>query len=324
MKSKLRHFIWLFLPALVVWASMAEIIVEPARTEGPVAVERNGCPDWGGRRLRSTNSVLTVQYSVGVGRVSNDGEKGQITLTEKIITRNIYTPDVLALTFFPKPPVTELIRDPSRPQRLIADPGEKGGYTSESIRQIRAPETFVDIVVLSEWEYEIRFYHPEQSLGKQKGFYTFTGEPYSVTQVRNPNPPHTDTLEITTSKDGITKKSEYKYDEESDMWTFFVNDVETVRKLSAVNPSNPCERTETRFDLKEGSWFKTVKIFKGFPWGQDIIKKIEDPDGEALTTTYKYFDDPNGPHYSFLKTTIHPDGTVERHNRHPDPFKNAP
>src|SRR5262245_30115745 len=182
MKSNVRHFIWLLLPALVVWASV-DIIVVPARTAERVAVERGGCPDWGGRRLRSTNSVLTVQYTVGVGRVSKDGEKGQITLTEKIITRNIYTPDVLALTFFPKPPLTELIRDPSRPQRVIVDPGEKGGYMSQSIRQIRAPETFVDIVVLSEWEYEIRFYHPDQAMGKLKGFYTFTGEPYSVTQV---------------------------------------------------------------------------------------------------------------------------------------------
>ncbi|WP_410960771.1 hypothetical protein, partial [Salmonella sp. SAL4360] len=88
---------------------------------------------------------------------------GHISLTEKVITRNSYTPDVLALSFFPKAPETEMIRDPSRPQRVIADPGEKGGYTSQSIKQIRAPETFVDIVVVSEWEYEIRFYHPGQA-----------------------------------------------------------------------------------------------------------------------------------------------------------------
>jgi hypothetical protein len=38
-------------------------------------------------------------------------------------------------------------------------------------------------------------------------------------------------------------------------------------------------------------------------------------------STYKYFEDPNGPRYTFLKTTIHPDGRIEKHNRHPDPFK---
>jgi hypothetical protein len=88
--------------------------------------------------------------------------------------------------------------------------------------------------------------------------------------------------------------------------------------------TNPCERIETRFDLQKGSWVKTIKIFKAFPWGQDIIQKIDDADGEARITKYKYFDDPNGPHYTFLKTTIHPDGTIERHNRHPDPFNKSP
>ena len=286
--------------------------------------DRGGGPAWGGRRLRSTNSsALTVQYTVGVGRIAKNGDTGHISLREKVITRNSYTPDVLALSFFPKAPETEMIRDPSRPQRVIADPGEKGGYTSQSIKQIRAPETFVDIVVVSEWEYEIRFYHPEQTRAKRSGFYTFAGEPYSVTRVKNPSPPYTDAIEITnTNTDkGTSQKAEWMYDRQSDTWLYFLDGEETSRKQSQIDPNNPCERVETRFDLEQGRWLKSIKIWKAFPWGQDIIKKVEDPDGEARTTTYKYFDDPDGPHYTFLKTTIHPDGTVERHNRHPDPFK---
>ena len=322
MKTKTHRFYIQLLFTLIVGLLMGCIMDVPVGTAERSAIERGGCPDWGGRRFRSTNSTFpAIQYSVGVGLISDNGEKGQITLVEKVITRDVYTPDVLALTFFPRPP-TELIHDPARPQRLIVEPGEKGGYTSQSIRQIRTLDTFVDIVVLSEWNYEIRFYRLDQVMGKRKGFYTLAGEPFTSTRVRNPNPPHTDSLEITITRDGTTNKSVYKYDEGSDTWTFFRDGVETVRKLSQVNPSNPCERTETRFDLKQGKWFKTIKIFKGFPWAQDIIKQIEDPDGEARTTTYKYFEDPKGPHYTFLKTIIHPDGTIERHNRHPDPLKN--
>lgn len=287
--------------------------------------EKVGCNDWGGRRLRSTNSrVGTVQHYVGLGRVSARGNTGRISIGENVITRNTYTPDVLALSVSTVTNDIELIRDPSRPQRVIADPGEKGGYTSQSMRQIRAPETFVDIVVFNEWEYEIRFYRLDQVGPKRNGFYTVSGEPFSVTNVRNPNPPNTNSLEITFTKDGNVKKGLYKYDEESDTWLFFMNGVETSRKLSEVKANNPCERIETLFDLEDGRWLKTVKIYKGFPWGQELVKKIEDPDGQARTTTYKYFDDPKGPHYTFLKTTIHPDGTVERHNRHPDPFENWP
>ena len=324
----------LLLPTLVIGALITCIIVFAApgassasnhsRASRAKFFERGGCPVWDGRRLRSTNSgVLTVQFTLGLGRISADGETGHISLREGVITTNSYTPDVLALSFFPKGQ-TELIRDPGRPQRVIADPGEKGGYTSQSIKQVKGPETFMDIVVLNEWEYEIRFYHPDQVSSKRNGFYRMAGEPFSVTLVRNPNPPKTDAIEITTTKDGIAKKREWKYDEVSDTWLFFLDGVETVRKLSEISATDPCERIETRFDLKEGSWVKTIKIFKAFPWGQEIVQKIDDADGKAKITRYKYFDDPNGPHYTFLKTTIHPDGSIERHNRHPDPFKKSP
>jgi hypothetical protein len=337
MKTKRRRYICIpLLTFVIVGALSARSIVVPAPTAGlstrdnsgaaPVtSPERGGCPDWGGRRLRSTNShVLTVQYSIGLGRVSDNGKTGQISLAEGVITANSYTPDVLTLSVSEKGNNFELVRDPSRPQRVIADPGEKGGFTSQSIKQIRAPQTFVDIVVLTEWEYEIRFYYPEQVGAKRKGFYTVSGEPFSVSRIRNPNPPTTDSLEITVTKDGITKKSEYKYDERSDTWLFFDDGMDTGRKLSEINPNNPCERIETRFDLEEGRWLKTIKIYKAFAWGQEVIKKIEDPDGEARTTTYKYWDNPQGPHYTFLKTTIHPEGRIERHNRGPDPFEHLP
>ena len=322
MMSNRRHrLIYIVLLAsLLIGTSAASRTVAPTATS-----EKGGCPVWGGRRLRSTNSsVMTVQFTVGLGEVSDSGKTGRISLAERVITANSYTPDILALSVSTVGNDIELIRDPARPQRVIADPGEKGGYTSQSIKQIKVPQTFVDIVVLSEWEYEIRFYYPQQVGPKRKGSYTVSGEPFSVSRIRNPNPPNTDSLEISYSKDGTTKTTVYKYDERSDSWTFFDDGVETGRKLSEINPNDPCERIETRFELEQGRWLKTIKIYKGFPWGQNIIKQVEDPDGEARTTIYKYWDDPNGPHYTFLKTTIHPDGQIERHNRGPDPFQHLP
>lgn len=271
---------------------------------------------WGGRRLRSTNSrAMTVQYKLGLGTIWKNGDSDRISLLEKVLTPNSYTPDVLGFPVSTKDNTIEFIRDPSRPKRVIADPGEKGGYTSQSIKQIKVPEALVDIVVLSEWEYQIRFYPLSQVGPKQGGFYTFTGDPKSVAHIRNPNPPQTNAIEITTTNDGNVEKVEWKYDEASDTWTYFENGVETSRKLAEINPNDPCERIETRYDLEEGRWSKTIKVFRAFPWGQEIVKKIEDPDGKARTTTYKFFDDPNGPNYTWLKTTIHPDGRVEKHNR---------
>ena len=328
MKTNSQRFICTqFLLTLVIAALMVGAIIlatsAGATSDFPATSaqisDRGGCRAWGGRRLRSTNAgVMPVQYSVGLGRVSADGQTGRISLAEDIITANSYTPDVLALSFFPKGP-TELVRDPSRPQRVIADPGEKGGYTSQSIKQVKGPDGFMDIVVLNEWEYEIRFYHLDQVRPKRNGFYRVVGEPYSVTSIRNPNPPKIDSIEITTTKNGRAEKSEWRYEEASDTWYFFLDGVESTRKLSQVSATDPCERIETRFDLEGGSWVKTIKTFRGFPWGQEIVQKIEDADGQARVTKYKYFDDPNSPHYTFLKTTIHPDGTIERHNRRPWP-----
>jgi len=176
-------------------------------------------------------------------------------------------------------------------------------------------------VVLNQWEYEIRFYKPDQIGPKQDNFYTVFGEPYSVAHIRNPNPPNTNALEITTTTNGEVEKVEWKYEEATDTWTYYVNGVETSIKSAKVNPNNPCERIETRLDLEDGRWSKTIKIFKAFPWGQEIVKQIEDPDGKARTTIYKFWEDPNGPHYGFDKTIIHPDGRVERLNRHPDPLR---
>jgi hypothetical protein len=213
----------------------------------------------------------------------------------------------------------ELIPDDSRPSRKISDGTPHGGYMTRPLRQVKVPETLLDIVVISQWEYELRFYRPGQVGAKREKLYELVGKPYAVYRFRNPNPPSENRLEITKVKDGTEDKGEYFYEAELDSWSLTKNGHEVVRKTSKVNPHNPCERIETRFETEDSKVLKTVKIYKGFPWGQDIVKKIEDPEGEAKTTTYQYFEDPNGPHYSFLKTTIHPDGEVERHNRQPDP-----
>jgi hypothetical protein len=41
-------------------------------------------------------------------------------------------------------------------------------------------------------------------------------------------------------------------------------------------------------------------------------------------TTFTYFEDKKGPHYSFLKSITHPDGTVELQNKQPDATINPP
>ena len=296
---------------------VAKTVVKPIAAPAPAEDDlpaKGGCSEWGGKLLKSTNAnIRNVNYYVSLGRVSDTGERDEISLGESRITPDIYTPDVLGLPLVPIRKEVELIRDTTRPERTIQ------GYTAKPMRQIKAPEALVDIVVKDEWEYEVRFFRPDRIGPKEDGIYTTLGEPFSLVHIRNPNPPNINKLEITESKEGKTKKSEYNYDAITDTWLLLVDGVERTRKLSLVNPNKPCERIETRFDTEEGKVLKTVKTYKAFPWGQEVVKKIEDPDGQPRTTIYKYFDDINGPHYTFLKTTIYPNGKVEQHNTQPDP-----
>jgi len=298
-------------------APVAKAVAKPIAATAPSEDDlpaKGGCQEWGGRLLKSTNAnIRNVNYYVSLGRVSDSGEHDEISLGESRITPDIYTPDVLGLPIAPIRKEVELIRDTTRPERVIQ------GYTAKPMRQIKVPEALVDIVVKDEWEYEVRFFGPDRIGPKQAGIYTTLGEPFSVVRIRNPEPPNINKVEITESKEGKTKKSEYNYDATTDTWLLLVNGAERSRKLSVVNPKNPCERIETRFDSEEGKILKTVKIYKAFPWGQEVVKKVEDPDGKPKTTIYKYFDDINGPHYTFLKTTILPNGQVEQHNTQPDP-----
>lgn len=293
----------------------------------PGSVVQSGCAVTGGKQLKSTNgSIANVIHYIGLGRLA-DGRVGEISLREIKITADSYTPDVLGFSMPSGRNGAELIRDASRPSRKISDGTPHGGYMKQPLRQVKVPETFLDIIVISQWEYELRFYRPDQVGAKRGDLYELFGEPYVVYRFRNPNPPAANRLEITKVKDGTEDKGEYFYDARSDFWSLTQNGHEVVRKRSEVNPADPCERIETRFETENSKVLKTVKIYKGFPWGQEVVKKIEDPEGEAKTTTYKYFEDRNAPHYSFLKTTIHSNGEVEHHNQQPDPtmpFRNKP
>lgn len=285
----------------------------------PGSTVQSGCPILGGKQLTSTNgSLANVVMDIGLGHLA-DGRVAEISLLETKITADSYTPDVLGFSMPNARNGAELIPDGSRPSRKISDGTPLGGYMTRPLRQVRVPETLLDIIVSSPWKYELRFYHPDQVGAKRGKLYELAGEPYAVYRFRNPNPPSANRLEITMIKHGKEDKSEYFYDPKLDFWSLTTNGQEVVRKRSEVNPRNPCERIETRFVTADSKVVKTVRIFKGFPWGQEIVKEIEDPEGEAKTTTFQYFEDRNGPHYRFLKTTIHPDGHVEQHNQQPDP-----
>jgi hypothetical protein len=268
-----------------------------------------------GKRLTSIDSnVAHIQMDIGLGCGDDDKRDcSGLSLMESNITAAIYTPE--SMPFPTDRKWIELIPDTTRHGRQV------GGYdlvhrklvpvhVIDPIRQARTPTALVDVVVISQWEYDFRFYRPDNIGSKKNGLYTVRNSPFVIYKFKNPNPPAVNRLQISIIKSGTIDLSESVYDEAQDVWVLTRNGKVVTTSRSVVNSSDPCERVETRIDQDGDTTKKTIKVYRGFAWGQELVKTIEDPDGQALTTTITFYDDPNRPHYGRLKTMTLPNGRV--------------
>lgn len=295
----------------------------PRAQKMPVRKGDGTCKVNGGIPLTSVEAnVSNILFPLCLGKLS-DGRCATMNLRQERITEDIYTPYAFGL---PNPDrgEVELINDTSQPPKQFgelhrrADGITSAPYSKQPMRQIKLPTELVDVVVLSRWEYELRFYHADAIGPKANGLYTPAGRPHVVWKFKNPEPPSIRRFQIIETKDGVDDVSEFTYDGAEDRWAMLKNGSWVATKSSAVDPDNPCERVETRLDRKGGEVAKTLKIFRAFPWGQALVKVIEDPDGAALVTTYAYFEDKRESHYTHVRSVTRPDGTVELRNQQPD------
>jgi len=109
---------------------------------------------------------------------------------------------------------------------------------------------------------------------------------------------------------GSVDLSESFYDEAQDVWVLTRNGKVVTKSRSVVNSGDPCERVETRIDQDGDTTKKTIKVYRGFAWGQELVKEIEDADGQALTTITTFYEDPTRAHYGHVKTMTLPNGRV--------------
>ena len=299
----------------------------PQAQKIPVRKGNGPCRINGGIPLNSIESnVSNIRLTLCLGKLSS-GKCATMSLYQGRITADTYTPYAFGLPY-PDRGEVELINDTSHPPKQfgelhkLVDGTVVPPYSHHPMRQIKLPAALIDVVVLSRWEYDLRFYQAKDVGPKEDGLYTLTGDPEVVWKFKNPEPPSLNRLQLIRTKDGSDDVTEFAYDEAEDKWVMSKNGSWVTIKSSVVTPDNPCERVETRLDREGGHVTKTLKIFRAFPWGQEVVKVIEDPDGQALVTTFAYFEDKKGPHYRFLKSITYPDGTVELQNEQPDPTMN--
>jgi hypothetical protein len=82
---------------------------------------------------------------------------------------------------------------------------------------------------------------------------------------------------------------------------------------SKISPADPCERTEILVEKDHDLIVsRRTRVFRGFAWGQEIIKEVKEANGEMNMTTYTYYQNPAEKNkYRQVQTVIHPDGSWE-------------
>jgi hypothetical protein len=293
-------------------------VAKPPQLIGPT------CPV-SGKPLRSTDPrFCSVMISVSAGPSAG---RIPISLCEYELTEDTYSPHRLG-----SPGGSDV--GPELETIFVPSGNASTPYT---IRQLKSPETFIDIVPLSRWEYEIRFYHPEESVVSQAktekreglklipgvgrpepvGLYNVIGEPFVIWRFRNPNPPALEKLQVSQIKNGVTDTNEYHYVAATDTWTMSNNAGELIAvKTSEVNSSDPCQRTEVLVKKDRGIVVsRRSRVFRGFAWGQEIVKQVDEQNGEAKTTTYTYYQDPAEENrYRQVESVTNPDGSWEKYD----------
>jgi RHS repeat-associated protein len=196
--------------------------------------------------------------------------------------------------------------------RLITDP-------AGSPRQVLAPNALCDIVTLSTFSYELRFYEASKVSAQpdSSGLYTTNGSPDTTWRVENPAASISDLskLRITQLQDGSSRINEFTWSTTSTRTVSLVsgNGLRSQTESSSLDTSSNRVEIVSIRDASNSLTSREATTFHTFPWGESQTKKVIDPDGVALTTTWCYFTTLGANGYKQVQQMVQPTGYWERY-----------
>jgi len=184
------------------------------------------------------------------------------------------------------------------------------------IRQIETPYTLIDVVTVSAQKYEIRYYYSQNQGPLISGLRVPDGDPFKVMSVEDLIGDGTK-LQIKGTGDGYSRTDEYDWNADTASWTLNRFDGTTAENLAVAWNDDHTQRAEVR-ELRDANNVvvqKTTSIYQVFAWGEQLVTQINDPDGQALTTTWQFYTDQagDGQNYAKIKSVQNPDGSWERY-----------
>ena len=242
----------------------------------------------------------SIDAVFNIGAASNGGIAGSLILRAKQPSTLLAQPQGLRFSSLAGGE-TEVVVDPA----------------SGTVAQLIAPASLADIQVLSPFSYQISLYPISAKGDMVDGRYEIDQESVPITSWTIENPAQSDTdfgtLRITEER-GKTYVSEYHWDEATNAWTLSQgNGQQLESKSESVNLDGDRVVTRIISDSQGVVASKTVTTYHYFPWGEEIISKVVDPDGAKLTTIYSYYEDIDQVgSYSRLRQVVNADGSWQR------------
>ncbi len=196
-------------------------------------------------------------------------------------------------------------------------------YANGALRQIVAPNLFVDIIVNNDFQYELRYYDPADRGSKVNGIYTVNGSavPLKTWTIENPDASPTvyDRLRITETAAGSTSMvSEYVWDNVNSEWS--LDQGSGLGIVTSTETTGAGTRTVTR-TVEDGTGdiaavtqttYKEINGLYGLL--EEIVEEVVDPSGAALTTTTEWYEDPQDiGNFGHIKSVTNPDGSWTRY-----------
>ncbi|MBE7539511.1 MAG: hypothetical protein HS122_14000 [Opitutaceae bacterium] len=185
------------------------------------------------------------------------------------------------------------------------------------LRQVAVPQALVDIQSISNG-LEIRFYAWSASTGKSGNLYTIdsAAQPMIVHRLTRPVPSSGHLVHARIV--GIDEETTEIDPVGSNTWRRTSPGGLVIEERSqSTNAAGNIEELRVFKGPDLVSVRETLFEYHDFPWGREVIRRVEDPAGAALTTQYAFYDTPsqiatNGR----LKHTILPDGNWVRQEYH--------
>ncbi len=196
-------------------------------------------------------------------------------------------------------------------------------------RQIKAPECFVDIVMIDEQKFEICFYPLSaivadvdplttaiEETDPLTGLFVLTAdaEPFSVWTIENPDGSGaSNRLRIAQTLGGGAQEYLYTHEASGD-WSLLRNGISEERLSTSQINATDHEEIRTVEVPNEPAAPTTARTYRLYPFGERLIREVIDPDGAALTTEWVYYDSQSsdGAAFGQLKSIAMADGSWER------------